>query len=150
MIWIDDVEFFQTLSFDFESKTFDDDYFQFSGIGKWAIDDSQPSDDDGVAAHSPQNLLPGENSVMSLEVTVPPGGAKLLFDYAVGLGTFSFYRNGSLLLRVNAPGGGVKTFSSELDPGKNTFDWRFDAPAIANLPLSMVWIDNINVIDKYT
>ena len=120
-------------------------YTDFSGTGTWSIDDSQPSQRTGVAAHSPKNLLPGEYSMMTIYVDVPPQGVVLSFDYHAGLGTFTFLLNDSQLLKVQTPGGGTKTFTKDMSAGESTLSWRYDAPQFPNLPLSMVWIDNIRL-----
>lgn len=134
----------QALLLDWESETIDDNLVKFEGIGKWSIDDSQPCCRDGVAIHSPR-LIPGEYSTMVIEYSAPSGGSRLSFDHNVGLGTFTFFIDGKEKLKVAVPGGGTNTFKGDLEPGDHKLSWRFDAPVMANLPLSMVWIDNIEI-----
>jgi hypothetical protein len=131
------------LTLDWEDETIPD-IVKFEGTGKWRIDATQPCCRTGVAIHN-QNLLPGEQTSMIIEYTVPPGGGEITFDYNMGLGSFDFLINDQLEVRLAVPGGGLKTFGKKLEAGDYKFTWKYGAPPIANLPLSAVWIDNINI-----
>ena len=132
-----------TLALDWEDETIPD-IVKFEGTGKWRIDATQPCCRTGVAIHN-QNLLPGEQTSMIIDYTVPPGGGEITFDYNMGLGSFDFLINDQLEVRLAVPGGGLKTFGKKLEAGDYKFTWKYGAPPIANLPLSAVWIDNINI-----
>ena len=120
------------------------DIVKFEGTGKWRIDETQPCCRTGVAIHN-QNLLPGEYTSMIIEYTVPPGGGEISFDYNMGLGGFDFLINDKPKLRVAVPGGGLKVFKQSLEAGDYKFTWKYGAPPVPNLPLSAVWIDNIQL-----
>lgn len=145
-MWLDAIKYTPGLSFNFDLGVFDMNYVRFSGVGTWAIDDSQPANDDGLAAHSPKFLLPGEQSVMSITYNVPQPGGKITFGFVLGMGTFSFYIDGEKFKDSKTPSTKVTTFSYSLTPGEHKFDWIYDAPSIPNLPLSMVWVDNIQIM----
>jgi len=146
LVWLDAIKYTPGLSFNFDLGVFDMNYVRFSGVGTWAIDDSQPANDDGLAAHSPKFLLPGEHSVMSITYDVPQPGGKITFGFVLGMGTFSFYIDGEKFKDSNTPSTKATTFSYSLTPGEHKFDWKYDAPSIPNLPLSMVWVDNIQIM----
>jgi len=141
-VWIDDVRFFGTLTLDWEDNEFDDNLVSFSGIGKWRIDDSLPGPKTGVSAHSPNGLLPGEHSTMEIKWYSPSGGL-VTFDCHVGLGTISFYIDDTLEYTEDQPGKGTQTVDTVISPGEHTFSWKYEPPEHANMPMSMVWIDNV-------
>lgn len=141
-VWVDDVRFLGTLFLDFEDDKFDDNIVSFSGIGKWKIDDSMPSSATGLSAHSPRGLLPGEHSTMEIRYTAPIGGG-ISFDCNMGLGTFSFYVDDKLEFTASQPGQGTQEVIVPVSPGEHTFSWKYEPPSHANMPMSMVWIDNI-------
>ncbi|KAL7554057.1 hypothetical protein ACHAWF_017421 [Thalassiosira exigua] len=141
-VWIDDVKFVETPVFRFDDGVFDPNFFSFSGIGRWKIDDSLPGDQDGLAAHSPMGLLPGEQSTMVMDWDSPTGGI-VSFDCHLGLGKITFYVDGTPRFSEAQPGKGTQRVDIIISPGRQTLSWEYKPPSLANMPLSAAWIDNI-------
>lgn len=141
-VWIDDVRYFTPVRFDFDDGTFDENYVSFSGLGEWAIDDSAPGGNGQLTAHSPQGLLPGEQSTMEIRWTSPSGGL-ITFDCLLGIGKISFYVDDELKFSEDRPARGKQEVEVIISPGEHVLSWKYEPPAQANLPLSMVWVDNV-------
>eukprot|EP00956_Cyclotella_meneghiniana_P002946 scaffold3528_cov82-Cyclotella_meneghiniana.AAC.3 len=133
----------ELITLDWEDEAIPD-IVSFEGIGKWSVDDTQPCCKTGLSIHSPK-LLPGETSSMIIEYMVSSNDGAVSFSYNMGLGTFNFLIDGESKLSVATPGGGKLTFEEKLGPGVYTFTWEYVAPVIPNLPLSSVWVDNIEI-----
>jgi len=130
---------------DWEDGEIDNTLVSFSGIGRWRVDDSQPgppSSKTGLSLHSPKGMLPGEQSKMKIKHDVPTSSS-VSFDAFLGLGKVSFYVDGNLKWSENRPGRGAQKVEQVVSPGEHTFTWEYEPPQHANMPLSMVWLDNI-------
>ena len=133
----------ESIMLDWEDEAIPD-IVSFEGIGTWSIDDSQPCCKTGLSVHNPK-LLPGETSSMIIDYMISANDGAVSFSYNMGLGTFNFLINGESKVSVAVPGGGRQNFEESLGPGVYTFTWEYVAPAIPNLPLSAVWVDNIKI-----
>jgi len=65
------------------------------------------------------------------------------FDAFLGLGKVSFFVDDALHFTEDRPGQGTQEVETILTPGRHSFSWRYDPPEHANMPMTMVWIDNI-------
>jgi len=126
------------LVFDWEDKWEDMKHFTFTGFGKWTVGPHK----DSLAVHSPRGLLPGEHSSLEINMTAPDGG-QVSFHVFLGIGKISFFIDSVLEFTEDKPGQGTQEIEAIISPGEHLFSWRYEPPAHANMPLSMVWIDNI-------
>lgn len=160
-VWMDDVRFigFGTpdpddsdgpsdsmgpVLMDWDDEVVDGDVVSFEGFSKWRVDDSLPGPKTGSAIHSPKGLLPGEYSTLSIKHSSARGG-KVSFDFHLGLGTMYFLIDGEVKYSEARPGQGTKTKEFTTTPGEHTYSWKYEPPPHANMPMSMVWIDNVNL-----
>ena len=145
-VWIDDVRFVETVLFDWEDSTIDQDLVSFKGIGRWKIDDTMPgpADSKSLSIHSPRGLLPGEDSSMIIKQNSPSGGL-CSFDVHIGLGKVLVYVDGVLSYSKDGPGGDTVNYAIDISPGEHTYEFKYQPPPHANMPMSMVWIDNIMI-----
>mmetsp|Transcript_44444 Transcript_44444/g.94598 ORF Transcript_44444/g.94598 Transcript_44444/m.94598 type:complete len:90 (-) Transcript_44444:150-419(-) len=88
--------------------------------------------------------MPGEHSTMEIKWTSPNGGLAA-FDLHLGLGKVSFYLDDTLEFSLDKPGRGTQRVEATMSPGKHFLSWKYEPPAYANMPMSMVWIDNVEL-----
>ena len=81
-----------------------------------------------------------------MEIEWPsPGGDSVSFDCHLGLGKISFYVDGNLEFFEDRPGIGTQRVDAKFDRGEHTLSWKYEPPIHTNMPLSMVWIDNVQM-----
>jgi len=144
-VWIDDVRYFATRTIDFDDDEFDKDLVSFSGLGRWSIDDSLPGPKTGLAAHSPKGLLPGESSTMIIKWTSSSGGP-ISCDIHLGIGKVSFFVDDQLEYTENRPGKRTQNIEASVGPGEHILSWKYEPPPMANMPMSVVWVDNVVLV----
>jgi len=142
-VWVDNVRFHESVIYDFDDGEISDD-FETGGVGRWRVDDNQPSGGTGLAVRSQKGLLPGESCSLFYTAEVGESGSVVSFNVFLGMGTFSFLVDDTVKDRIGMPGAGVRRVSILLPPGQHALEWKYEAPFAANMPLSAVWVDNIS------
>ena len=141
-VWVDNVRFHESVIYDFDDGEISDD-FDSGGVGRWRVDDGQPSGGTGLAVRSQKGLLPGESCSLLYTVDAGESGTVVSFDAFLGMGTFSFLVDGDVMHMITMPMADTRRVSILLPPGQHVLEWRYEAPFAPNMPLSAVWVDNI-------
>ena len=144
-VWIDDVRFVEAILLDWEDNIVDEEIVSFEGFGKWRIDGAMPGKTSPNSLHSPKGLLPGEQSSMVITQTSQSSSGLISFDVHVGLGKFSFYIDGVKKYEEDGPAEDTSTYQEKIDKGTHKYEFKYEPPSHANMPMSMVWIDNIMI-----
>lgn len=142
-VWVDNVRFYESVVYDFDDGELGDE-FESGGVGRWRVEDDQPSAPTGMAVRSQKGLLPGESCSLFYTADAGENGSIVGFDSFLGMGTFSFFVDDVVKDRIAMPGAGWRRVSILLSPGQHALEWKYEAPFAPNMPLSAVWVDNIS------
>ena len=142
-VWVDNVRFYESVVYDFDDGELGDE-FESGGVGRWRVEDDQPSAPTGMAVRSQKGLLPGESCSLFYTADAGENGSIVGFDSFLGMGTFSFFVDDVVKDRIAIPGAGLRRVSILLSPGQHALEWKYEAPFAPNMPLSAVWVDNIS------